>query len=680
MKKYSILFMLSVSACTYAATDTLDVTTKITDVTVFFNGAQVTRTVKMNFQKKKYFLRLEDLPADINPQSIQVKRIENCKILSVKHQLNYRNEKKDDKARSSFEATVKSEELKIKDIKNRLLVFDKEEKLLMDNSIISRKDDGSAVHVIREAADFYRGRLNEIFESKLRLSSQLDSANDHLEEMYRKYNEKNSKKKSSYSRVLIALECEREMSPELRLSYYISSAGWKPTYDFRVDDITKPLSIIYNANVYQSTGEDWNSVNFHLSTTNPKLSGDKPELGTFYLGRILTPMVSENLSGVGALKGSILESKTNEAIPFAFISVVKNGQVVTSGISDIDGQYSIKPIPTGNYEVKVAYVGYDATEAQNVIIEADKTTYLSPRLNRGIELAEVAVYSKPLIDAGNVETQKSMTMEEIQSVPQRTVSSLSARTAGVSINNFDSWNSDLNFRGSRNNSKSYFSDAPKGPIVETSSYIGHTLKETVANIEYAIEIPYTIPSDGEDYQIKIKESSVPVEYVYHAVPKLDRDVFLTAKIPDWTQLSLISGETSIYYQGTFVGQSAIDAQKSSDTLEISLGRDKGIIVTREGNKQLNDKKVSGNNFKETIGWDIAVKNNRNASIHIVVEDQYPLSERKSIEVELQNSSFAKVDEKTGKLEWSFVLEPNEKKMIGLQYTVKCPRYLNLALE
>ncbi len=70
----------------------------------------------------------------------------------------------------------------------------------------------------------------------------------------------------------------------------------------------------------------------------------------------------------------------------------------------------------------------------------------------------------------------------------------------------------------------------------------------------------------------------PVNYVYYSIPKLDKDVFLIAELSNWTKLNLLSGKSSIYYKGTFTGQSEINANSTKDTLEISLNRDKKNIV------------------------------------------------------------------------------------------------------
>lgn len=61
-------------------------------------------------------------------------------------------------------------------------------------------------------------------------------------------------------------------------------------------------------------------------------------------------------------------------------------------------------------------------------------------------------------------------------------------------------------------------------------------------------------------------------------------------------------------------------------------------------------------------------------------EKYFIFEKKSIEVELLESSDAKIDEKTGKLTWKFEMEPNEKNVFTYKYFVKYPKYLDLMIE
>jgi uncharacterized protein (TIGR02231 family) len=166
-------------------------------------------------------------------------------------------------------AKIKAQELKIKSIKNKQNVYEIEERILLDNSILSKKDEGSSVAKLKEAGDFYRLRLNEIKQAKLDLSVELDAAEEKIKELYLQMNQTVSKKRLPSSSILITLDAEREINTVMNLSYYITSAGWEPHYDFRLEDISKPMQVVYNANVFQSSGENWENASLRLSTVDP---------------------------------------------------------------------------------------------------------------------------------------------------------------------------------------------------------------------------------------------------------------------------------------------------------------------------------------------------------------------------------------------------------------------------
>ena len=666
MKKFALFISLIISSTAFCVSDTLEVSSKIKDVTVFFSGAQITRTTTLKAPKGKHILVLNELPNTIYDQSIQVKSTDNCKILSVKHELIYPSTKKST-TEEALEDKIEALELEIKSISNRFNVFTLEEQLLSDNRKLNKNKEGSAIADIKEAADFYRARLNEIRQGKLDLSVEIDKKKEAIQELYAELNTLTVKKRNTYSKVIITLDCLTALNDELSISYYVSSAGWTPNYDFRVAEITEPLNIVYNANVYQSSGESWEKVNLKLSTNNPSLSGEQPELVTWILGRP-NPYKKEIVQkGAGALKGRVLDNENGEPVPFAKVIVKKNNEIIGGANSDFDGKYLIKPIPTGSYVVAVENMGYKSNRITGVKINDSKITIIDFELNSAVEMLEeiaVVAYKVPLIDKDGGASGSTVIRQDIQRMPERNAQKVASKVKGV-----------------RKQEQYYYVDGIKvqGDPVEATNYISNSIKTSVTNLEYTIDVPYTIPSDGEDYSIKMKDVSIPVKYIYHAVPKLDEDAFLTAELTNWTALNLLPGKSNIYYQGTYIGESRIETEKASDTLSISLGRDRNIVVKREGNKELFDKRVVGNYIKETVGWNITVRNNKDAKINIVIEDQFPISERKSIEVDRIDYSGAKLNEKTGKLLWEMELNANEKKELKFNYLVKYPKFSNIKL-
>jgi hypothetical protein len=613
--------------------------------------------------------------------------MENVKILSVKHNLNQVKENYKSDAVKKLEVRIKEKETNIKEMLNRLQVFATEEEMLNANSKLGTNEKGSRIAEIREAADYYRTRLNEIKLETLRLNDRIDSVKEEIQKVYLQINEATAKERKPSSYLLVVLECAQSMKKELSFSYYIQSAGWEPTYDFRVEDISKPLTIVYNANVYQTSGEDWKNVKVKLSANNPSLSGSKPDLNTWYVNRSNRHERKTAGEGTCSIRGNITDKESGEPLPFTTVQVMQSTETVGSAISDIDGNFVVKPLRTGSYQLKAFFVGYGPAEVKSIYLSPGETETIKISLTQGkIELAEVQVAASENIEAMQSMSERKVRMEDIKI--KRDVEELLSVSPGASSGYIygESGNSifertapRVSLSSADYNEDSFNTDTYLNTAT-VSNFISHSLKTNVTNIEYDIEIPYSVYSDGINYSIKIKEAAVPVTYHFYVVPKIDYDAFLTAEIVNWNELNLLSGKAGIYYQGTFTGETSLDVNIASDTMQISLGRDKNITVKRESRKELNDKRASGNSVKEMVGWEITVRNNKNSAVKLTVEDQYPLSEVKSMDAELLEALNATVNSKTGKLTWDLSLEPGEKKVLNYKYSVKYPKYAALYLE
>ena len=191
--------------------------------------------------------------------------------------------------------------------------------------------------------------------------------------------------------------------------------------------------------------------------------------------------------------------------------------------------------------------------------------------------------------------------------------------------------------------------------------------------EFDIEKSYYIPSDNQPYIVDVVEYEVPALFKHYSVPKLDRDAFLIARIPNWQDLNLIEGNANIYFAGTYVGQSFISTRSVNDTLDISLGRDKKVIVTRTKIEEFSSKKVIGSNRKETHAYRMIVKNNRKVPINIEVLGQVPVSQDSDIEVSAEEISDATKNDLNGELKWKHKIEAGQSRTINLTFTVKYPK-------
>lgn len=199
------------------------------------------------------------------------------------------------------------------------------------------------------------------------------------------------------------------------------------------------------------------------------------------------------------------------------------------------------------------------------------------------------------------------------------------------------------------------------------------VKESGVNTEFIIALPYTILSDGRDLAVEVKKHNLPATYKYVSIPRIDESAFLLAQITGWDDLYLLSGQANIYYEGTYVGNSYIDASITADTLEISLGRDNGIVVERDRVNELSEIKTSGGTKKISRGMQVSVRNTKNTTVTLVLTEGIPVSTDKELEIELTKNGEGKLLEDENALQWILILGPGETKKVQYQFTAKFPK-------
>jgi uncharacterized protein (TIGR02231 family) len=202
--------------------------------------------------------------------------------------------------------------------------------------------------------------------------------------------------------------------------------------------------------------------------------------------------------------------------------------------------------------------------------------------------------------------------------------------------------------------------------------------DALVNTEFPISIKYDIPSDGESYEVEVQRYDLSSNFSYYSAPSIDKDAFLLSRLTNWSDLNLLPGDAGIFFQGSFVGNSFLDPYSTEDTLDISLGKDKNIIISREKLEEFCKTNSFGANKKTTRAFKITVKNNKNTAVIMKLEDQIPVSRQNNVSVEPDDLGGASLDEKSGILTWEITLSPGETKEFNFSYVVKYPKKMKLA--
>lgn len=134
------------------------------------------------------------------------------------------------------------------------------------------------------------------------------------------------------------------------------------------------------------------------------------------------------------LKGYVLDKETKEPIPYANVVVQQSGVQKGGASADFDGVYTIKPIEPGTYTLIASAVGFQTFQVNNVRILADQVNWYDISLNNtavNLDVVEVVEYEVPLISKDKTQSGGTMTSEEIEKLPEKSVAAVATTVGGV---------------------------------------------------------------------------------------------------------------------------------------------------------------------------------------------------------------------------------------------------------
>lgn len=118
--------------------------------------------------------------------------------------------------------------------------------------------------------------------------------------------------------------------------------------------------------------------------------------------------IQQHATGHGevGIRGTITDNG-KDPITNASVEVYVNEVLKGRAVTDIDGNYSIAPLPSGIYTVKVSYIGYDSKIIANVVVTDSMCkidTFLKQDESRQRELVITSYRTRGLVEPYRVVT------------------------------------------------------------------------------------------------------------------------------------------------------------------------------------------------------------------------------------------------------------------------------------
>lgn len=727
---YLFVFLTACLMSQHLFADTLSVNSTIEKVTVYKQGALVSRKAHVKIPAGVTVVKIPMLSPVLDRKSVQV-GVSNADISLGKVHVEMEMPNRADVAKAN-DSLVKRSKL-IADsldlIRSYSSVLDHERYIVLNNNSVGGSKGFDSLQ-LSGVASFLRRDLDEIVDLKLgynQRQKKLEQEKQMLGQEMKLLDERAMMPKGA---LYISLVSKNSGETDLNLSYVVKEAEWTPFFELRISENKPSMDVTKKVMVLQKTKEDWNDVKMTVTRTNPTDNNARPELKRYTLPKTYSSSSSSSsekkmvkVMGTvrddrGSIQGVLVTSTSTNVTAqtdtsgFYEIMVPENSHLKFTHTSHYTEEKSVNAdnVMMLNVNMNVdesSIYGYQPDEIEEFEDEIVVSNYGSQKrrdvtgsvssLSKA-KLKEIDAVSIDRAMAGKVSGvsvgKSSGRPGQASSVRIRGVSSLSGDAAtlyivdGIPVNGDDSKGNPLaNIDPNDIVSMEVLKDASATSIYGSRASNGVVMITTKKGAKYGSGLYLstfsklqdytaesttlnTIPSDGSEHEATLGTQSIPAKFSYYAAPKITPNVYMLAEVPNWRDYELLKGKLRVFLDNTYVGDSYWTPLEIQDTLHFSLGVEKNIGVERTLKATKEKKNLLRTAKKVTRSWQITVKNNKETAVDVVVEDQIPVATNDDAKVTLLESSNAKVDEKEGRLKWKLHLAPGEKKELNINYEVK----------
>src|SRR6266853_6136829 len=271
MSTGTVLVVMSIGCGTAMAQDA----SRITAVTLYPGRATVERTARITPGMTR--LEISGLPANFDPQTVRVESDAGIRIGEVSTQDLSRTA-----ASNARESAIEDRIQALKDRQAVLEVDAKSAQLAADYiarlgapapgtekaaPAINGKSVAETIEAVRRGGSDAFGRIQKVQVQKREIDKEIRALERDLARL----------KSGAKDVRTIAVGVSADQPGEVRVSYQMNGAGWRPAYRAGLDSAGSKVLLERQGAISQTTGEDWTNVKLKLSTGQPRLSPQGPE-------------------------------------------------------------------------------------------------------------------------------------------------------------------------------------------------------------------------------------------------------------------------------------------------------------------------------------------------------------------------------------------------------------------
>ena len=290
MKLQIATLFLMTTCLSSAFAEEIKAVSHIDAVTVYPQGADIVRLTDVQVGVGEHTLVLDNLPGDVDPQSIRVEGVggQGLEIASVDSKIIQHSSVDADAKRKELELQIMALSDERSSLDQIIADAEAQRKLLLslaDKQLVP----ASSSEVLKTIDPAAIGGLIDLVGTRLSaVSKSVHEAQLRQRAIDRSIGDLQVSEQSlapdetAHLQVAVHVAASADVKGQFKLSYRLQNAGWQPFYDAKLGLPAKgekaKLEIIRRAEVMQNTGEVWDNVALTLSTARPSGSTAAPDL------------------------------------------------------------------------------------------------------------------------------------------------------------------------------------------------------------------------------------------------------------------------------------------------------------------------------------------------------------------------------------------------------------------
>jgi uncharacterized protein (TIGR02231 family) len=301
--KFIIILILFLPVCSLAA---------VKEVTLFPHSAKISETAKINPQcAKGKCISVITLPPQADPESLVVSlppqsriKIEDVQAKPIQVQ--------DESRIAELRKQIAGLEGEKRETQSKLQALDAQLQFWQAQTKAKTKTVADSYKL----ADAIGKNVRKSSQEKFAADTQLEKIEKNIKKLQEELNQAAGHKETAWE-IILTLSGFSQNEISLSYTYSLAGCGWLPLYRIEALPTDKSVSFSWEAEIWQSSGEDWKQVQLNLATLQPVINVEPPKMPAW----IIKPRMlykasrSKNIVAAPLMEKGASEDQAMDAVP-----------------------------------------------------------------------------------------------------------------------------------------------------------------------------------------------------------------------------------------------------------------------------------------------------------------------------------------------------------------------------